>query len=148
MKWEPAFPNSTGIAERAVACAVACKPGLPPAGGAATVCLQQRRASGPAVASAVIVVGNVVAGGTGKTPLVLWLAAALRKRGWKPGILSRGYRGSAGGTHGGCRRQSGGAGGRRTAIAGAPWRLPRFGSGANAPRPPLACWLPILNATC
>jgi len=43
----------------------------------------------------VIVVGNVVAGGTGKTPLVLWLAAALRKRGWKPGILSRGYRGSA-----------------------------------------------------
>ena len=44
---------------------------------------------------AVIVVGNIVAGGTGKTPLVLWLAAMLKGNGWKPGILSRGYRGSA-----------------------------------------------------
>jgi tetraacyldisaccharide 4'-kinase len=43
----------------------------------------------------VIVVGNIVAGGTGKTPLVLWLAAMLKKNGWHPGILSRGYRGSA-----------------------------------------------------
>jgi tetraacyldisaccharide 4'-kinase len=43
----------------------------------------------------VIVVGNIVAGGTGKTPLVVWLAAMLKKRGWKPGIVSRGYRGSA-----------------------------------------------------
>jgi len=43
----------------------------------------------------VIVVGNIVAGGTGKTPLVLWLAATLKKNGWNPGILSRGYRGSA-----------------------------------------------------
>ena len=43
----------------------------------------------------VIVVGNIVAGGTGKTPLVLWLAAMLKNNGWKPGILSRGYRGSA-----------------------------------------------------
>ena len=44
---------------------------------------------------AVIVVGNIVAGGTGKTPLVLGLVAMLKKNGWKPGILSRGYRGSA-----------------------------------------------------
>ena len=44
---------------------------------------------------AVIVVGNLVAGGTGKTPLVLWLAAMLKKSGRKPGIVSRGYRGSA-----------------------------------------------------
>jgi tetraacyldisaccharide 4'-kinase len=43
----------------------------------------------------VIVVGNLVAGGTGKTPLVLWLAAMLKKSGRKPGIVSRGYRGSA-----------------------------------------------------
>ncbi len=43
----------------------------------------------------VIVVGNIVAGGTGKTPLVLWLAAMLKKNGWNPGIVSRGYRGSA-----------------------------------------------------
>ncbi len=38
----------------------------------------------------VIVVGNIVSGGTGKTPLVLWLAAMLKKNGRKPGILSRG----------------------------------------------------------
>jgi tetraacyldisaccharide 4'-kinase len=42
----------------------------------------------------VVVVGNLVAGGTGKTPLVLWLVAALRARGFLPGILSRGYRGA------------------------------------------------------
>lgn len=44
----------------------------------------------------VIVVGNLTVGGTGKTPLVLWLAQALRARGYTPGILSRGYRGDAG----------------------------------------------------
>jgi tetraacyldisaccharide 4'-kinase len=43
----------------------------------------------------VIVVGNISVGGTGKTPLVIWLAAALRAHGWNPGIVSRGYRGSA-----------------------------------------------------
>jgi tetraacyldisaccharide 4'-kinase len=44
---------------------------------------------------AVIVVGNIVVGGTGKTPLVLWLAAMLKNNGWTPAILSRGYRSSA-----------------------------------------------------
>lgn len=43
----------------------------------------------------VIVVGNISVGGTGKTPLVLALIEALRARGWKPGVVSRGYGGSA-----------------------------------------------------
>jgi tetraacyldisaccharide 4'-kinase len=45
------------------------------------------------VARPVIVVGNLTVGGTGKTPLVLWLAARLRERGLRPGIILRGYRG-------------------------------------------------------
>jgi tetraacyldisaccharide 4'-kinase len=39
----------------------------------------------------VIVVGNITAGGTGKTPLVLWLAQFLAASGKRPGIISRGY---------------------------------------------------------
>ncbi|MCE8053582.1 tetraacyldisaccharide 4'-kinase [Halomonas daqingensis] len=41
----------------------------------------------------VIVVGNVTLGGTGKSPLVAWLARHLSERGWRPGIVSRGYGG-------------------------------------------------------
>ena len=40
----------------------------------------------------VIVVGNIVVGGTGKTPLVIWLAEYLKAKGYKPGIVSRGYK--------------------------------------------------------
>ncbi|MDH5535051.1 MAG: tetraacyldisaccharide 4'-kinase [Betaproteobacteria bacterium] len=39
----------------------------------------------------VVIVGNVSVGGTGKTPLVLWLAGFLAERGMRPGIVSRGY---------------------------------------------------------
>lgn len=39
----------------------------------------------------VISVGNITAGGTGKTPVVLFVAERLRRLGWKPGILTRGY---------------------------------------------------------
>jgi tetraacyldisaccharide 4'-kinase len=45
----------------------------------------------------VIVVGNLSAGGSGKTPLVLRIAEVLREHGWKPGIVSRGYGGRADG---------------------------------------------------
>jgi tetraacyldisaccharide 4'-kinase len=41
----------------------------------------------------VIVSGNITAGGTGKTPLALWLADYLRARGRTPGIICRGYGG-------------------------------------------------------
>src|SRR5271156_6099925 len=43
----------------------------------------------------VIVVGNLTVGGTGKTPLVAWLAEQLAQSGLKVGIVSRGYGGSS-----------------------------------------------------
>jgi tetraacyldisaccharide 4'-kinase len=42
----------------------------------------------------VVVVGNISVGGTGKTPLTIALVEALRERGFKPGVVSRGYGGS------------------------------------------------------
>jgi len=43
----------------------------------------------------VIVVGNITVGGTGKTPLVIWLAGELKQAGYRPGIVTRGYRGQS-----------------------------------------------------
>lgn len=43
----------------------------------------------------VVVVGNLTVGGAGKTPLVIWLADFLRRAGYRPGIVTRGYRGQS-----------------------------------------------------
>lgn len=43
----------------------------------------------------VIVVGNISVGGTGKTPLAIYLVSLLKKNGFNPGIISRGYKSKA-----------------------------------------------------
>ncbi len=53
--------------------------------------LKQRRLKAP-----VISVGNLTVGGTGKTPMVIWLADKFLADGKRVAILSRGYRGSSG----------------------------------------------------
>ncbi len=42
----------------------------------------------------VIIVGNITVGGTGKTPLVIYLVELLRRHGYHPGVVSHGYQGN------------------------------------------------------
>lgn len=46
----------------------------------------------------VVVIGNISVGGTGKTPVIIALVEALRQRGWRPAVISRGYGGSVHGS--------------------------------------------------
>ncbi len=49
-----------------------------------------------AVELPVISVGNITTGGTGKTPMVAWVASQLRQQGRSPAILTRGYKSTGG----------------------------------------------------
>lgn len=74
---------------------------LSPVGAAYALAGAARRALTPAshVTAPVVCVGNLVAGGAGKTPTVLALADRLAATGLEPHILSRGYGGSKRGPH-------------------------------------------------
>lgn len=56
--------------------------------------IAQRKARGPAHRRArIVVIGNLLVGGTGKTPLVVAMAQALGERGWRVGLIARGHGG-------------------------------------------------------
>ena len=66
----------------------------------AAVAVRRRRAGAPrALPVPVIIVGNLTVGGTGKTPLTVWLAQQASRHALPAGVISRGYGGKAGGVH-------------------------------------------------
>ncbi|MBS3786076.1 MAG: tetraacyldisaccharide 4'-kinase [Gammaproteobacteria bacterium] len=58
--------------------------------------LDGRRAS-TQLPTPILVVGNIFVGGTGKTPLVIWLVEGARQQGMTPGVILRGYGGTSAG---------------------------------------------------
>lgn len=55
----------------------------------------QNKYQGQPFSAPLIVVGNISVGGSGKTPLIIALVKALKERGYRPGVVSRGYAGNA-----------------------------------------------------
>lgn len=56
---------------------------------------QQTQQQSTAINVPIIVIGNITVGGTGKTPLVIKVVNLLKEAGYSPGIISRGYKGTA-----------------------------------------------------
>ncbi len=57
------------------------------------ICYQLKLLTSTSVKVPVIIIGNLSVGGTGKTPLTIWMVSFLRKLGYQPGVISRGYSG-------------------------------------------------------
>lgn len=90
----PRFWLQNGWPARALWPLAACFSGTVQARAAAYRCgwLRSRRVGVP-----VVVVGNLFVGGTGKTPLVIWLVERLQAYGCRPGVVARGYNAATGG---------------------------------------------------
>jgi tetraacyldisaccharide 4'-kinase len=84
------FPTGDTIALRTLRGLLAPLAGL--TGRIAAARHARRRRLGPGDRPAVVVIGNLVVGGTGKTPACIAIAQALTARGWRVGLLSGGYR--------------------------------------------------------
>lgn len=56
------------------------------------ICYQRNLLSSASVTIPVISIGNLTTGGSGKTPLAIYLVNLLRQQGFRPGVLMRGYR--------------------------------------------------------
>ena len=89
----PDFWNRTTFATRLAGCVLA------PLGMiyGASIAWKAKRAVPYRPKAKVVCVGNLTAGGSGKTPIAMTIAQALDARGWRPVFLSRGYGGRASG---------------------------------------------------
>ncbi len=63
--------------------------------GVAALRRRRQRAAARPVAVPVVIVGSLFVGGSGKTPLVIWLATEAQALGWRAGVILRGYGGRA-----------------------------------------------------
>jgi ABC-type polar amino acid transport system ATPase subunit len=108
---------------------------VPDTGLVAPCCLSPRLLRRRRVTVPVVVVGNITAGGSGKTPLVLALVERLRAAGWNPGVASRGHGRAIRPCALGRSRHRPGNGWRRAGADGAHLAQCRCGSIATASRP-------------
>lgn len=85
--------GARGAADRAVLALLSAMSVLYGKGAESRQRKESSRAVDPGLPA--VSIGNITAGGTGKTPVAMWLAGFLSCRGLRPAVLSRGYRGSA-----------------------------------------------------